>query len=118
MFSDPQTVTINAVPVSLPRTGSTENGGKFSSADRAVGLSVSHTYGRRQRHQLRVQKDSLVANPLVSGQNVNQSMSAYIVIDLPAGYDVTAAKQVVDGLVAYLAASSGGAVTKLLGGES
>lgn len=118
MYADPQSVTINTVAVSLPRTSSGVDSGKFASSDRSHFLSVNHTYGRRVRHQIRIQKDSLTANPLISGQNVNQSMSCFIVVDLPAGYDTTAAKQVVDGFVAYLAASSGSAVTKLLGGES
>lgn len=118
MFTEPQSVTIDAVPISMPRTSSADNSGKFMASDRAHKLEVNHQYGRRERHQIRLTKDSLVANPLISGQNVNQSMSVYVVIDVPIGYDTAAAKKVVDGFVSYLAATSGAAVTKLLGGES
>jgi hypothetical protein len=46
-------------------------------------------------------------------------MSAYMVVDVPVtGYTVAEAKQIVDGLVAYLTISTGANVTKLLGGES
>jgi hypothetical protein len=46
-------------------------------------------------------------------------MSAYLVVDVPkVGYTVAEAKQIVDGLVAYLTISTGANVTKLLGGEN
>jgi len=46
-------------------------------------------------------------------------MSVYIVADVPLqGYSVTEQKQIVDGLVAYLTASTGAQVAKLLGGEN
>jgi hypothetical protein len=50
MFSDPQTVTVSGVAKTLNRTGSTENGGKFATADRSRQLNVIHTYGKRTRH--------------------------------------------------------------------
>lgn len=118
MFTEPQTITIDTVAQTLNRLGSGENTGRFGTSDRSHSLLVSHQNGRRLRHQIRLQKDTLVPNPLISGQNVNQSMSVFLVVDVPVGYDVAAAKKVADGFLAYLQASSGVAVTKLLGGES
>lgn len=118
MFADPISITINAIAKSLARTGTGLDQGSFSTSDRSHRLSVAHSYGRRNRRVMKLQVDSLVANPLISGQNVNQTMSCHLVIDTPPGYDATTAKQVVDGFVAYLAASSGAAVTKVLAGES
>lgn len=118
MFADPQSVTVNAIAKSLARTGTGPDTGAFATSNRDYRMTISHAYGRRNRSVIKLQFDSLVASPLVSGQNVNQSMAVHLVIDRPAGYDATTAKQVVDGFVAYLAASSGSAVTKLLGGES
>lgn len=118
MFADPQTITIDTVAQTLNRTNTTIGGAKYGSSDRTHRLEINHQDGRRLRHQIKLTKDSLVANPLISGQNVSQSMSVYVVVDLPVGYDTAAAKKVVDGFVAYLAATSGAAVTKLLGGES
>lgn len=118
MYSDPQSVTVSGAAKSLARTGSTENGGKFATSDRSYQMSVSHSYGKRSRHTIRLQFDSLIANPLVAGQNVNSSISTYLVVDTPNGYDTASAKAVVDGFLANLTASTGANVTKLLGGES
>lgn len=118
MYADPQSVTINAVPVSLARTGSSENSGRFANADRTYRMEVNHQYGRRTRHQIKLSHDSLVASPLITGQNVANSISVYLVVDLPAGYSVTEAKKDVDGFIDFLDASTGANVTKLLGGES
>lgn len=118
MFADPISITINAIAKSLARTGTGLDSGAFSTSDRAYRATIAHNYGRRTRRVMKLTSDSLVANPLVSGQNVNQTMSVHMVIDTPPGYDATTAKQVVDGFVAYLGASSGAAVTKLLAGES
>lgn len=118
MYSDPQTLTVSGVGKTLNRTGSTATGGEFATADRAYLLSVAHQYGRRTRHVVKLKFDSLVANPLVSGQNVNQSMSIALTVDVPAGYDTATAKAAVDALIANLSATSGANITKLLGGES
>ena len=117
MFSDPQAVTISGSAKSLNRTSSTESGGKFSTPARDYLMSVAHQYGRRYRHTVRLQSDSLVANPLVSGQNVNQSMTVSLTVDTPPGYDTATAKAVVDGFLANLSASTGANITKLIGGE-
>lgn len=118
MFTDPQAVTISGSAKTLNRTGSTESGGRFATADRAHQMSVNHSYGKRTRHQIKLQADTLVANPLVSGQNVSQSMSVYLVVDVPNGYDTATAKAVADGFLANLTASTGANLTKLIGGES
>lgn len=118
MFADPQSITISGAAKTLNRTGTSEFGGHFATADRALREKVTHQYGRRVRHTIRLESDSLVANPLVSGQNVNQSATVFLTVDVPNGYDTATAKALVDGFTAYLAASSGAAVTKLLGGES
>lgn len=117
MFSDPQSVTVSGSAKTLNRTSSTDNGAKYASAARDYFLSIAHQYGRRHRHTARLQFDSLTANPLVSGQNVNQSMSILLAVDVPPGYDTATAKANVDGFLANLTASTGANITKLLGGE-
>jgi len=118
-FADPQSVTINAVAVSLPRTGSFGNSGIFQSNDGNVKLTVSHQYGKRSRHTIRIDHRKVAPDPLISSQNIQYSMSTYIVTDVPVtGYTVTEAKQIVDALTAYLTASTGAKVTQLLGGEN
>lgn len=118
-FADPQSVTINAVANSLPRTSSGVNSGVFTKDDGNVKLSVSHQYGKRVRRTIRLDHAKIAADPLISDRNIRHSMSTYIVVDVPiTGYTVAEAKQIVDGLTAYLTASSGAKVTQLLGGEN
>lgn len=117
-FSDPQTVTIGSA-ISLPRTGQGVSTGNFTASDGNTKLTVSHAYGKRNRRQVRVDAAKVAPDPLISSTNIKYSMSAYLVVDVPpTGYTVAEAKQVVDGLVAWLTATSGANVTKLLGGES
>jgi hypothetical protein len=61
----------------------------------------------------------VAADPLATGYNKEYSMSTYLVIDHPpVGFTNTELKYVVDALAAFLTASSGANVTKILGGES
>jgi hypothetical protein len=118
-FPDPQSVTINAVPISLPRIGSSMNGGAFQSVDANTKLTVSHTYGKRARHLLRLDVLKNAADPLNPTTNLPYTMGVYVVADCPLfGYSAAEQKQVGDGFAAYLAASSGVAWTRLFGGES
>lgn len=119
MFSEPQSVTINAVAISLPRTGSGNDSGVFTSNDGLVKESVSHQYGKRNRHLFRIDHSKIAPDPLISAQNIKYSMSFYVVADVPpTGYTVVEQKQVIDGFITQLNASSGALITKLLGGES
>jgi len=119
MFSDPQSVTINAVANSLPRTSSGSNSGVFTKDDGLVRMSISHTLGKRNRRLVRLDHAKIAADPLLAGVNVKASMAVYLVIDTPeTGYSITEIKQVTDGFAAFLTASSGANVTKVLGGES
>lgn len=118
-FADPQSVTINAVAQTLPRTASGVNTGSFTKDDGNVSLSVSHSYGKRTRRLLRLNHRKIAADPLISAQNIAYSMGVQIIVDTPiTGYTVAEAKQVVDALIAYLSASSGAKITQLLGGEN
>lgn len=119
MFTDPQSVTINAVPISLPRTSSANNAGGFTSNDGVVSELVAHTVGKRTRRVFRIDHSKIAPDPLISAQNIKYSMSFYVVADVPpTGYTVVEQKQVIDGFVTQLNASSGALITKWLGGES
>lgn len=118
-YSDPQTVTINAIANSLPRTGSGVNIGSFSKDDATVKLSVAHAYGKRVRRTARIEHSKIAPDPLISSTNIKYSMSVYVVADVPiTGYSIAEQKQIVDGLVLWLSATSGANTTKLLGGEN
>jgi hypothetical protein len=117
-FSDPQSLTINSVATSLPRTGFGDNTGTFTSADGAVRLTVTHQNGKRNRTTIRVDHSKVTADPFVANVNQKVGMSAYLVADRPVnGYTQTEVKQIVDALTAYLTASTGANVSRALGGE-
>jgi len=119
MFSDPQSVTINAVANSLPRTSSGTNSGVFTKDDGLVRLSISHSLGKRNRRLIRLDHSKIAADPLLAGVNVMASCAVHLVIDTPrTGYTIAEVKQIVDALTGYLTASSGANVTKIVGGES
>jgi len=119
MLTDPQSITISGTAHSLARTGQGVNLGTFSKDDGTVMEKISHTYGRRNRHLVRVDFSKISVDPLVPAQNQRVSMAAYVVFDLPpTGFTVAEAKAVWDGFAAQMAASSGAMVTKVLGGES
>jgi len=118
-FSDPQSVTVNAVAISMPRTSSGVNSGVFTSSDGNSRLSVAHAYGKRTRRTIRLDSSKVAADPLLPSQNVKLSNSVYLVVDAPiAGFTNTELKQYIDGFLAALTASSGAKITQLLGGEN
>lgn len=82
-FADPQSVTIDGTAVSLPRTGLSLTEGDFRSEDGNTTLTVAHTKGKRNRHLVKVQVSSIVADPLVPATMIPVSYSAHLVIDGP-----------------------------------
>jgi hypothetical protein len=115
-FADPQSITINSVANSLPRTSSGVNSGVFTSNDGLIRQTVSHAYGKRNRRTFRIDHSKIAPDPLISNQNIKHSMSSYVVVDVPTtGYTVVEAKQIVDGLIAALTSAK---ITQLLGGEN
>lgn len=118
-YADPQSITISAVPISLPRVNVGNNGSEYLSADGLVKLTANSTYGRRNRRVLRIDHSKITSDPFIPSQNVKVSMSNYIVFDVPvAGYTNAEALAVYAGFKAAFTASSDLLITKLLGGES
>jgi ketopantoate hydroxymethyltransferase len=117
-FADPQSVTINAVANSLPRTSSGVNSGGFSTSDGITKLLVSHSYGKRIRRTARIDYAKIAADTYNPTLNVRSTMSAYVVVDVPpTGFTVAEQKYIVDALTLWLTAASAIKTTQLLGGE-
>lgn len=116
MFADPQSVTINAVPVSLPRVVVGSSEATYKSADETVQMRISHQTSKgRKRRMVRLDSTIIAADPLTA-ENSSQKAGVYIVIDEPTfGFTDTDLDYLVDALTAWL---SSGNVAKLLGGES
>jgi hypothetical protein len=118
-FADPQSVTISAVPISLPRTSVGEDVSEYVSADGLYQLTASHKYAKRTRRMLRFDASKITTDPFHTSENVKVSMSVYMVFDLPpAGYTGVEALAVYAGYKTAISASSDLLITKLLGGES
>lgn len=115
MLADPQSVTINAVAVSLPRTnqGATQN--IYTSADGLTSMTTKQNVtASRFRREVRLSNKKVAADP-ISGVNKELGLSCYLVIDEPrSGYSDTEIGYHVDALKAWLSSAN---YNKVLGGE-
>lgn len=116
MFADPQSVTINAVPVSLPRVSIGTSDSTYRSADETVKMRISHQDSKgRKRRMVRLDKTVIAADPLTA-ENSSQTAGIYIVVDEPTfGFADADLDYLVDALIAWLSSAN---IAKLLGGES
>lgn len=116
MFADPQSVTINATPVSLPRVLTGNQDATYRSADETVQVRISHQNTKsRKRRMVRLDQTVIAADPL-SSENTSQKAGVYLVVDEPEfGFDDTSLGYLIDALKAFIDSS---AIAKLLGGES
>lgn len=116
MFTDPQSVTINAVPVSLPRVSVGNSEATYRSADETVQMRVSHQASKgRKRRMIRLDQTVIAADPLTA-ENSSQKAGIYLVIDEPTfGFEDAALDYLVDAVIAWLTPAN---IAKLLGGES
>jgi hypothetical protein len=116
MFADPQSVTINAVATSLPRTKLGTTDGVFTSADGKTVMTIKqNSTAKRFRREARLTVSKIAADPLTA---VNQdiSTSVYIVIDEPKwGFSDTDLGYYKDALTLWL--TGGGQMARFLGSE-
>lgn len=118
-FADPQTIKISGVEQTLPRVNTGNYQSTYLSADGLYKLTISTQNGSRKRHLYRVDVTKTTTDPFIPADNVEVSMSAYIVIDRPlVGYSNAESLAVVVGLLEAATATSNSDITKLLGSES
>jgi hypothetical protein len=120
MFTDPMSVTVNAVAQTLNRVGTGANSSSYRTDNGLYRATISHSYGKSSAQRLiRLNRTTLVGDPLTTGNFLNADESIWLVSKTPTGGLVNNAtqKQLVDGFLAYMSASSGANVTKLLAGE-
>lgn len=116
MLSDPQSITVSTVAQSLPRISVGPNSATYQHADRTYKLSISHSYGKRNRRVVRIDSRKTAADPLLDGVSREYSMSTYLVIDTPdIGFSKTETTDVVAALVDYLIPAT---TERVVGGES
>lgn len=118
-LADPQSIKINGTTTSLPRVSTGNFESIYESADGTIKMSLSTVAKSRKRQVVRVDVSKITEDPFIPAQNVEVSMSTYLVFDRPlVGYSNEEAKKVYDGFVEALQASSSVIITKLLGAES
>lgn len=118
-FSDPQSLTINGVATSLPRTLVDAGLSEYQTADGTVKFSVAHTNGNRRSHRVRVDSQKTAADPFTTGVNRAYSASVSLVINEPAiGFTDAELTYLVAALATWLTASTNANTLKVLGGES
>jgi len=117
MFTEPQTVTVNAVAKSLPRTAIGNLEGAFQSRADGLKLRISHVEGKRNRRTVRLDSTKTAADPLLDGVSKQYSMSAIFTVDSPlVGYSDTEVMQIMQALIDWLDVPAN--LTKVVGGES
>ncbi len=119
MFTDPQSVTYNAVNQSLPRTETGSQSASYTKDDGTFVLTVSHqaTKNGRLRHLVKLDQSLIAADPFVAGISREAGAGVQIVIDEPDQGQYTNA-QLLLLAKALLAWCTDANVTKVLAGES
>lgn len=115
MLSDPQSVTINAVATSLPKTANGPTQNIFTSVDGNTSMTTKqNTTASRFRREVRLSQKKIAADP-ISAVNKEIGVSVYLVIDEPrAGFSDTEIGYLIDALKGWLSSAN---YNKVLGGE-
>lgn len=115
MLADPQSVTINAVATSLPRTASGAEVNVYTSADGNTSMTTKQNKtATRFRREIRLSNKKVAADPLTA-KNAELGLSVYLVIDEPrTGFSDTEIGYYVEALKGWLSSAN---YNRVLGGE-
>jgi len=116
VLTDPQSVTINAVAVSLPRTQQGPSQNLYTSVDgKTVMTTKQNTTTARFRREVRLAQTKIAADP-ISAVNKESGFSVYFVVDEPRSgvFSDTEIGYVIDALKTWLSSTN---YNKVLGGE-
>lgn len=115
MLADPQSVTVNAVAIPLPKTQAGLSQNVFVSADGNTTLTTKQNItASRFRREVRLSQQKLAADPITT-LNSSKGVSVYLVIDEPKyGFSDTEIGYLIDGLKTWLTSTN---YNKVLGGE-
>ncbi|DAD51309.1 coat protein [ssRNA phage Gerhypos.4_33] len=119
MLADPQTVTINAVPVTLPKIDDRPTTNVY--ADLANGSTLYTTQrvtgkDNRRRSSASLQKEKIAADALTA-INARINGSSTFSVAYPTGFTALEIEQQALALIAWLTASSNANLKKVIAGE-
>ena len=121
MFADPQTVTVNGTPYTLPRQGvaSPDRLGTFANADGTQQFDVrQNKTNNRRRREARFTVGGVLAADPITGVNKEVSASVIFAVDEPKyGFSDSELTAYSSALITWLTASSNANLIKMLGGE-
>jgi hypothetical protein len=115
VLADPQSVTVNSIAISLPRTSMGPTVNTYQSADGVATMTTKQNVtASRFRREVRLSQHKITADP-ISGLNKDLGVSAYLVIDEPkSGFSDTEIGYIVEALKTWLSSTN---YNKVLGGE-
>lgn len=117
MFTEPVTVTVNAVAKNLNRVSFGNLSGTFASRADGLKLRITHVEGKRNRRTVRLDINQTVPDAFITGVNREVSASVFLTIDAPVvGFSDAELMQKVQGLIDWLDDPAN--LTKVIGGES
>ena len=115
MLVDPQSVTINAVATSLPRTSAGPTQNVYTSVDGNTTMTTrQNATSQRFRREVRLSQRKVAPDP-ISAVNREIGVSVYLVIDEPkAGFTDAEIGYLIDALKTWASSAN---YNKVLGGE-
>jgi hypothetical protein len=116
VLADPQSVTVNAVAIPLPRTNQGPTQNVYTSADgKTIMTTKQNTTTSRFRREVRLAQTKIAADP-ISAVNKESGVSAYFVVDEPRSgvFSDGEIGYLIDALKAWLTSTN---YNKVLGGE-
>jgi hypothetical protein len=120
MLTDPQSITVDGVAISLPLINNQGNTSLYRSADGLHRLKIGYTeQNRNTRFVIRFEEDVVADNPIgQSDSNTKVTGVVQVLFDQP-NFGITDARMVdiVAGLKTWLTTTSGGIVERVLGNE-
>lgn len=118
MFTDPQSVTVNAVAVPLPRVSTNGRTSIYENASGDLTLTLAHSNGKRSRSVVRLDRQKTAADPLNPANFRPYSTSKYLVCDSPLNIGFTDLELQYDILALTGLVNGTGWLAKFLGQES
>jgi hypothetical protein len=118
-YSDPQTITINAVAIPLNRINSGSSKGQFIATDGQTRMELDPKNGNRKSRVARLYQQKTTADPLVASTNVRVGDMLSFAVNLPSeGYTEAEILLQATGFITWLTANTNANLKKLIAGEN
>jgi hypothetical protein len=117
-YSDPQTITINAVAIPLNRINTGTQVGQFKAVDGQTRIEIDPKNGKRYSRAARLYQSKTTADPLVASTNVRVGDMISFSINYEDGWTEADILLQATGFITWLTASTNANLKKLISGEN